>query len=69
MIVDYFGFSMLFGSYSLDLFGYFVVVWFSLWFLIFPNLHMIPPEGSELDAALSIICKHDSFTNNNCSAS
>ena len=60
---------MCFDSLSLDLFGSFVVFWFSLWFLIFSNLHMIHPEGSELDAALSIICKNDSFTQiNNCSA-
>ena len=51
---------------SLDLFVFlFVVVWFSLWFLIFSNLYMMHPEGSELDAALSIICvKHVSFLNN-----
>ena len=58
-------FSMFFDSLSLDLFGSFVVFWFSLWFLIFSNLHMIHPEGSELDAALSIICKNNSFTTNN----
>ena len=55
---------MLFDSFSLDIFGYcVVVVWFSLWFLIFSNLHMVHPEGTELDAALSITCKNDSFTN------
>ena len=49
--------SIMFDSCSLDLFGYVVFVWFSLGFLIFSNLHMMHPEGSELDAALSIICK------------
>ena len=62
--------SMCFDSLSLDLFGSFVVCWFSLGFLIFSNLHMIHPEGSELDAALSVICNNYSFTQNtnNCSA-
>ena len=62
-------FSIMFDSCSLDIFGYAVVVWLSLWFMIVSNLHMIHPEGSELDAALSIICENDSFTNEvNCSA-
>ena len=55
-------FSMPFDSCSLDLFGSFDIFWYSLWFLIFSNLHMIHPEGSELHAALSILCNNDSFT-------
>ena len=34
-----------------------LLCWFSLWFLIYSNLRMIHPDGSELDAALSIMCK------------
>ena len=41
---------------------------FSLGFLIFSNLLMNHPEGSELDAALSIIYENNSFAKNNCSA-
>ena len=61
--------SMFVDSRSLDLFGSFVLLLVFPMVWIFSNLHMIHPEGSELDAALSIICKNDSFTNNNnCSA-
>ena len=49
---------MLFVSCSLDLFGYFVVVVVFPMVLVFSNLHMIHPEGSDLDAALSMICKN-----------
>ena len=45
-------FSMFVDSFYLGLLLFLVFVWFSLWFLILSNLHMMHPEGSELDAAL-----------------
>ena len=60
LLLSFFGFLDTFDNYSLDLFGYLAFLLFSLccFFLILSNLHVIHPEGWELDAALSIICKH-----------
>ena len=41
---------MVFDGFGIDLFGFIFFVLVPDVFLIFSNLHMIHPEGSELDA-------------------
>ena len=59
---------MVFDAFGIDLFGCFGFFWFPQWFLIFSNLHMIHPEGSELDAVFVQYVKTIILHKNNCSA-
>ena len=61
-------FPMVFDGFGIDLFGCFGFVWFSQWFLTFSNLHMIHPEGSELDAVFVQYVNTIILHKNNCSA-
>ena len=58
---------MLFDGFGIDLFGCLFFL-FSQWFLTFSNLHMIHPEGSELDAVFVQYVKTIILHKNNCSA-